>query len=104
MRIYEGGVCTGIYGKKKTKKIAHSETPSFIIVKYKYDDIVPFNSTLNVTRRQRISMESGVMHWRQKVLNVDYGTGINITCTAYLKRHWMKGGLGEPLNVPFIKE
>jgi len=65
-RIFEGGLYTGMHGKK-TKKIGHDVSSSFIKLKYNYADIVPFNATLNVTRQERIHMESGVMHWTKKV-------------------------------------
>ena len=85
MRIYEGGVYIGMHGKK-TKKIGNDVTPSFIRPKYNYADIVPFNATLNVTRGERIDMESGVMHWTKKVYKSNKAAVIAISCKAYLKK------------------
>ena len=74
-----------MYGKK-TEKIGPDASSSFIKLKYKYDDIVPFNATLNVTRGERIDMESGVMHWTKKIYKSNKALGIHISCHDYLKQ------------------
>jgi hypothetical protein len=43
-------------------------------------------STLNVTRGERIHMESGVMHWTKKVYKSNKAAAIAISCKAYLKK------------------
>jgi hypothetical protein len=57
----------------------------YLSMKHGYYDIVPYNETLNVTRQERIEMESGVYHW-QKERN--YLRKIHalprISCAAYL--------------------
>jgi hypothetical protein len=52
-------VMTGIM-EKQVIKISAEE---FVTSKYQYDEIVPYNATLNVTRGERIAMDSGVGHW-----------------------------------------
>lgn len=54
-------VMTGIMEKKVIKTSAEE----FITSKYQYDEIVPYNATLNVTRGDRIAMDSGVDHWEK---------------------------------------
>ena len=49
---------TGIFGLKSIE----IENDLVVEPKYLYDEIVPFNSTLNVTRGERINMESNTYH------------------------------------------
>jgi hypothetical protein len=84
MRIFEGGVHTGMHGKK-TKKIGKAALP-FITSKYNYAEIVPFNATLNITRGERIVMESDVMHWTKKVFKSSKVAASKISCKDYLKK------------------
>jgi hypothetical protein len=58
----------------------------FISLKKGYDDIVPWNTTLNVTRRERIEMESGVLHWqrdRNEIVRIK--SLPKVSCQRYLK-------------------
>jgi len=47
------------------KKVLKTRHKGLIIIKHQYGDIVPYNATLNVTRQERISMDSGVLHWEK---------------------------------------
>mmetsp|Transcript_25201 Transcript_25201/g.37322 ORF Transcript_25201/g.37322 Transcript_25201/m.37322 type:complete len:449 (-) Transcript_25201:168-1514(-) len=47
------------------KKVLKTRHKGLIIIKHQYSDIVPYNATLNVTRQERISMDSGVLHWEK---------------------------------------
>lgn len=81
---YDGGNFTGWFSKK-VRKMSLQETRENIKVAYGYEDIVPFNSTLNVTRRERIEMESGVVHWDNHIhRSFKKGYGFRGSCIKYL--------------------
>jgi len=63
--IYGGGTFIGMH-EMSVRKFLQVPTDRRIRGGYKFNDIVPFNATLNVTRRQRIELESGVVHWNYK--------------------------------------
>jgi|AntRauTorckE5430_2_1112549.scaffolds.fasta_scaffold03680_1 mannosyltransferase OCH1-like enzyme len=64
------------------KVVMKTDSRPYIVAKKGYSDIVPFNSTMNVTREQRIRMESGVNHW-QRVKRPDLKPHLR-RCSAYL--------------------
>lgn len=64
--IHKGGIHVGMH-EMKVQKIPDGQTGKYIEGGYKFEEIVPFNATVNVTRRERIELESGVKHW-----NYDY--------------------------------
>lgn len=58
----------------------------FYHLKKGYDDIVPWNRTLNVTRNERIVMESGVLHWQTRRKQVLKSKSVpKVSCKDYLK-------------------
>jgi mannosyltransferase OCH1-like enzyme len=74
---------TGMHNKT-VRKIS-SGVGSYITSKYKWDELVPFNVTMNVTRNQRIELESGVQHWTKSVhRNVDQVH--RESCQSYLAK------------------
>jgi len=88
---YDGGNFTGIINSKKVRKFSKAETDLAIQVAYNFNEIVPFNSTLNVTRRERIEMESGVVHWDNHIhRSFKSGYGFRGSCIKYLA-HLDKG-------------
>lgn len=69
-----------------------------------YEDIVPhpFNSTLNVTRGDRIDLESGIIHWRKVSYHSKFdmkekGIKIKLTCRQYIDN--IKTGKMEPVEL-----
>jgi len=54
-------VMTGILGKQLIK----ISRDNFLFPKYQYNELVPYNATLNVTRQERIEMDSGTRHWEK---------------------------------------
>ncbi len=80
-----GVVMTGMYDKKVLKM----GVKGVIAVKYKYGEIVPFNSTLNVTRQERIEMDSGIHHWTRTAWNTQKEMRKSVpsmSCEVYLKK------------------
>jgi len=84
-KILENDVeLTGMFGMKVLKGGNFDDIAS---VKYEYSAIVPFNSTFNVTRADRIRMESGTLHWtqgRRKAPGLLKKHNIPRNCQAYL--------------------
>lgn len=77
---------TGMSGKKVLKS---NESAKFIYPKYGFEDVVEFNSTLNVTRGERVQMDSGVMYWPKKVYKSRYRFNkllSGISCIEYIKK------------------
>ena len=72
------------------KKVLKTDPKGIIGMKHQYGDMVPYNATLNVTRAERIAMDSGVRHWEKtnhaamkllrEILPVRYRT-----CRTYLE-------------------
>mmetsp|Transcript_23473 Transcript_23473/g.51381 ORF Transcript_23473/g.51381 Transcript_23473/m.51381 type:complete len:432 (-) Transcript_23473:619-1914(-) len=79
---YEGGF---------NKKVLKHKTRGYVMNKDKYNDIVTlYNSTTQVTRQERITLESGVQHWTKKIFHQQKkgrikGEEKDISCRAYLK-------------------
>jgi len=74
-------ILTGMHNKTVFK----CAREDLIISKHGYNDIVPFNSTLNVTRETRIEMDGGVIHWQKTIYR--YKKKIpSISCKAYLEK------------------
>ncbi len=72
-------VVTGMHNKtafKSAKKLVEG--------KFGYKDIVPYNSTLNVTRDIRIDMDGGVGAWQQ-TMHKHFGHLSIMSCEEYLK-------------------
>jgi hypothetical protein len=95
--LKNGVVLTGMLQKKVLK----SNPRNIITSKYGYKDIVAFNSTLNVTRDERITMESGVVHWQKanyksqaKVQSA--GIPRYMSCRQYIEK--VNSGSLEPIN------
>jgi Mannosyltransferase OCH1 and related enzymes len=65
----------------------------YVSLKKGYNDIVPFNETLNVTRKERIEMQSGVLHWQKEIHNLGKGGGgvPRMSCMKYLELLDQKG-------------
>ena len=57
-------VMTGMF----EKLILKSSRKDLVKSKFGWEDIVPYNATMNVTRGQRIEMESGVIYWTKNIL------------------------------------
>lgn len=73
----------GHYGKVKN---------TYVTMKKGYNDIVPYNETLNVTRKERIEMQSGVLHWQKEIRDVaKAGTVPRQSCKKYLELLDRKG-------------
>ena len=64
------------------KVVMKTDSGPYIVQQKGYLDVVPFNSTMNVTREQRIRMESGVHHW-QRVKRPDLKPHLR-RCSSYL--------------------
>ena len=63
----------------------------FITSKYGYNDLVAWNSTLNMTREERIQWESGVIPWakanfKSKAKVQDAGVPRSMTCRQYIEK------------------
>jgi len=63
----------------------------FISSKYGFEEIVPYNETLNVTRSKRIEMDSGITHWgivnyRSKEKLAKLGLSRHCSCREYIRR------------------
>lgn len=64
----------------------------YLAMKKGYHDIVPFNKTFNVTREERIQMESGVTHWPKEIHRVAKIRRVpTISCMKYLQVLDQKG-------------
>ena len=78
---------TGLYGMKITK-IQQEDVDKYVKFKDGFGDIVvhPFNHTMNVTRGERIGIESGMMHWTKTIYKRATYTEMNIPtrCKDYL--------------------
>ena len=88
---YENDVeINGLFGKSVLKhRLPKRKGKEVIAIKYKYDEIVPFNSTLNVTRSERIEMDSGMQHWTKVEWNrykTMRGSVKQMSCEDYLKK------------------
>jgi len=80
-------VLTGTLQKKVLKK----NSRKFITGKYDYKDIVAWNSTLNVTRGERIEKEGGVVPWpkanyRSQTKVQNSGVSRRMTCRQYIEK------------------
>ena len=72
------------------KEVLKTSPNGWIILKHQYSDIVPYNATLNVTRQERVAMDSGILHWEKtnfyaaknlrQIIPNKY-----VTCKHYLK-------------------
>jgi len=47
------------------KQLIKISPDNFLFPKYQYNELVPYNATLNVTRQERIEMDSGTRHWEK---------------------------------------
>ena len=87
VEIFAEGLQLGYYGKT-IRKVSKNESENFMISKYKYDEVVPYNATLNMTRYDRIKRESGTIHWTKDIyFNKKKGEMLknNLSCKAYLE-------------------
>lgn len=79
----------GKYGKVVYKLFNgqyHIGEHLYVTNKKDYHHIVPFNETLNVTRKERIEMESGVFHWQKVEHHLAKERVIpKISCRKYLE-------------------
>lgn len=82
-------VLIGRFGKsvyKLKNKYRGTKENIYLTAKKGYLDIVPFNETLNVTRSQRIEMESGLIHWQQEArILANPEVTPRVSCKEYLK-------------------
>jgi len=77
---------TGLLGMK-VQKIGRSETKLYVQEKLNYDEIVPLNATMNVTRRMRIHLETGIDHWTSLVKHNAKFRKDRGSCRAVLKKY-----------------
>jgi len=75
----------GLFGKKVMKVKTGKREKSLINIKYQYDEIVSYNSTLNVTRGERIELESGVMHWATLNHRTRFQFPKKLSCREYIQ-------------------
>lgn len=75
----------GLLGKKVIKVKTEKRQNPYIIIKHQYDEIVPYNSTLNVTRGERIELESGVIHWATLNHRTRFQFPKKLSCREYLQ-------------------
>lgn len=72
---WASGINVGLFDMK-VQKMRRKIVKKYIQGGYKYADIVPLNAAFNVTRRQRIEIETGVMWWNN-AKNTDYKNSDN---------------------------
>jgi hypothetical protein len=73
------------------KKVLKTSPKNIITSKYGYKDIVALNSTVNVTRKERITIQSGVEYWvtkrsesQAKIQNA--GVPEHMSCRQYIEK------------------
>jgi len=83
-KVFENDVVLeGFLGKTVLKARGLDD---YVVGKLFFNDIVPYNATLNVTRQQRITMDSGVKHWQAEVKKqAKSETTPNESCKDYLQ-------------------
>jgi hypothetical protein len=89
----EVGIIKGAFDKT-VLKYAYSNTTevktTYIDAKKGYDDIVVYNQTLNVTRAERVGMDSGGLHhWTKEIYGAWKTSGRNagaISCMKHLEK------------------
>lgn len=79
---------TGMLEKKVWKS---NEGKKFIASKYDFGEEVPYNATLNVTRSERIELDSGVVHWgkvnyKSKYKLSELGLPRRMGCREYIRK------------------
>lgn len=86
-----GGIYTGL-DSKRVHKIGKNLTEQYIRNAPNYDDIVRFNETWNVTRRERIEILTGVTHWTKSMRDANNkGTIPRVSCKQFLKNITLEG-------------
>eukprot|EP00547_Thalassionema_nitzschioides_P011211 CAMPEP_0194259402 /NCGR_PEP_ID=MMETSP0158-20130606/43492_1 /TAXON_ID=33649 /ORGANISM="Thalassionema nitzschioides, Strain L26-B" /LENGTH=125 /DNA_ID=CAMNT_0038999185 /DNA_START=124 /DNA_END=498 /DNA_ORIENTATION=+ len=80
----ENQMLTGMLEKQVIKR--SNKRSEYVIPKPGYGEIVPYNSTLNMTRRERIVMDTGVAHWQDAVNSVRKPRRVPKSCAGYLAK------------------
>lgn len=79
--IFGGSDPTFVGMYNMTVRKINENVGSYIMGKYKWDEIVPYNATVNLTRGTRYKLESDVQHW---TTTRSEGEKPQVSCIDYL--------------------
>lgn len=83
-KIFGGGIFVGHYSKQ-VQKISQRDTSQYALGNLggTYNDIVAWNATMNMTRREKVEHEDGIVHWLREV-RTSSKRARRIPCIDYL--------------------